>query len=99
MHVGLLQYNSYIANLVPRDPAIVVKHEGSESSEMKVTYDQQTDTLNVILRDDVAVIDSDQGRGVVVDYGEDGLLVSIEVLEASSWVTDPTKVDFEQLGK
>ena len=51
------------------------------------------------MTDDVAVIDSDQGRGVVVDYGEDGLLVSIEVLEASSWVTDPTKVDFEQLGK
>ena len=73
----------YIANLVPRDPVIAVKQEGLESSEMKVTYDQQTDTLNVILRDDVAVIDSDQGRGVVFDYGEDGLLVSIEVLEAS----------------
>ena len=38
-------------------------------------------------------------QGVVLDYGEDGHLVSIEVLEASSWVTDATHVDFERTGQ
>ncbi|MEC9380863.1 MAG: DUF2283 domain-containing protein [Candidatus Latescibacterota bacterium] len=67
---------------------------------MKVTYDQQTDTLSVILRNDVAVVDSDEEKqGVVLDYGEDGHLVSIEVLEASSWVTDATHVDFARTGQ
>ena len=67
---------------------------------MKVTYDQQTDTLSVILRNDVAVVDSDEEKqGVVLDYGEDGHLVSIEVLAASSWVTDATHVDFERTGQ
>lgn len=67
---------------------------------MKVTYDQQTDTLSVILRNDVAVVDSDEEKqGVVLDYVEDGHLVSIEVLEASSWVTDATHVDFKRTGQ
>ena len=67
---------------------------------MKVTYDQQTDALSVILRNDVAVVDSDEEKqGVVLDYGEDGHLVSIEVLEAASWVTDATHGDFERTGQ
>ena len=40
---------------------------------MKVTYDQATDTLTIVLKDGVTVAESDEDRaGVVLDYDADG---------------------------
>ena len=59
---------------------------------MKVNYDSQTDTLTVVLRD-APVAESDEDKpGVVLDYDDDGNLVSIEILDASTRVTDPRSV-------
>lgn len=62
---------------------------------MKINYDARTDSLTVILREDVAVAESDEDKpGVVLDYDKDGNLVSIEVLDASRRVTDAQRVEF-----
>ena len=62
---------------------------------MKVSYDPRTDTLSVILRDDAVVTESNEDKpGIILDYDQDGNLVSLEVLDASKRVSDARKVDF-----
>lgn len=63
---------------------------------MKVTYDQKTDTLSVILREGVPVAESDEDKpGVILDHDEEGNLVSLEVLDASKRVTEARKMEFQ----
>lgn len=63
---------------------------------MKVTYDQKTDTLSVILREGVPVAESDEDKpGVILDYDDHGNLVSLEVLDASKRVTDARRIEFQ----
>ncbi len=50
---------------------------------MRLIYDPETDTLSLILREG-KVAESDELReGIIVDYGADGRIVSLEVLDAS----------------
>ena len=59
---------------------------------MKVIYDEDTDTLTLILRD-VPVAESDEDKpGLILDYDASGHLVSIEVLDASTCVEDPRSI-------
>jgi len=63
---------------------------------MKVTYDQQTDTLSVVFRDDAHIAESDEDKpGVILDYDALGNLVSLEILDASKRVTETRKIEFE----
>jgi uncharacterized protein YuzE len=63
---------------------------------MKVSYDTKTDTLSVILRENVVVAESDEDKpGVILDYDDKGNLVSLEILDASTRVTDASKVEFQ----
>jgi uncharacterized protein YuzE len=63
---------------------------------MKAIYDARTDTLSIILRADIAIAESDEDKpGVVLDYGEDGNLVSLEFLDASKRVTEVRRMEFE----
>ncbi len=63
---------------------------------MKVTYDEKTDTLTVILKEGVAVAESDEDKpGVILDYDERGDLVSLEILDASKRVTEARKIEFQ----
>jgi uncharacterized protein YuzE len=63
---------------------------------VKVTYDPRTDALSVILRDDVAVAESDEDKpGVILDYDADGNLVSLEILDASKRVTDTRRIEYQ----
>ena len=66
---------------------------------MKVFYDPRTDTLSVVLKEDVQVAESDEDKpGVILDYDEKGNLVSLEILDASQRVTDTRKIEFETIG-
>ena len=66
---------------------------------MKATYDARTDTLSIILKPDVAVAESDEDKpGVILDYDEDGNLVSLEILDASKRVGEPRRIEFEMTG-
>jgi YD repeat-containing protein len=63
---------------------------------MKVSYDQRTDTLSIILKENVPVSESDEEKpGVILDYDEQGNLVSLEVLDASTRVTHAHKIEFQ----
>lgn len=62
---------------------------------MKVIYDPETDTLDLILKD-AEIAESDEVReGVIVDYGRDGTIVSIEILDASLHTTEPRSIIYE----
>jgi uncharacterized protein YuzE len=63
---------------------------------MKVTYDPKTDTLTVLLRDNVPVAESDEDKpGVILDYDVEGNLVSLEILDASRRVSETRKIEFQ----
>jgi uncharacterized protein YuzE len=62
---------------------------------MKVTYDLKTDTLSVIFKDRTPIAESDEDKpGVILDYDAKGNLVSLEILDASSRVSDTRRVEF-----
>ena len=43
---------------------------------MKVRYDRKTDTLSIVLRDNMKVFESDEDKpGVILDYDKDGNLI------------------------
>ena len=66
---------------------------------MKATYDEQTDTLTLILKEGAIVAESDEDNpGVILDYDAAGNLVSIEVLDASQRVTDAKTVEMLKVG-
>ena len=64
---------------------------------MKVSYDSRTDTLRFVLRPDTPVEESDETRhGIVIDYDELGNIVSLEILDASTRVTEADRVEFQR---
>jgi uncharacterized protein YuzE len=66
---------------------------------VKVTYDAATDSLTVILKEQAAIAESDEDKpGIILDYDEDGNLVSLEVLDASKRVTEAKKIEFQTTG-
>ena len=66
---------------------------------MRVQYDPHTDTLNLFLKEGVEIVESDEDKpGIILDYDENGHLVSLEILDASQRVTEAEKVDFQMTG-
>lgn len=62
---------------------------------MKVIYDQETDTLTVIFKD-APVAESDESKpGVILDYDNEGDIISIEILDASKRVTQVRNIEFQ----
>ena len=65
---------------------------------MKVTYDEHTDTLTVVFRDGVPVAESDEDKpGVILDFDEQGNLISLEILDASRRVGEPRRIEFQTM--
>ncbi|MBI2850243.1 MAG: DUF2283 domain-containing protein [Chloroflexi bacterium] len=65
---------------------------------MKVIYDSETDTLSLLFRD-TPIVESDELReGLIIDYGSDGKIVSVEVLDASEHVAEPKEIAYELRG-
>jgi uncharacterized protein YuzE len=66
---------------------------------MKATYDPVTDTLTIILKENTPVAESDEEKpGVILDYDNQGDLVSLEILDASSRVTETRRMEFQMTG-
>ena len=65
---------------------------------MKVTYDTRTDTLTIILMEGASVAESDEDKpGVILDYDEQGNLISLEVLDASRRVSNAHKIEYQAM--
>ncbi len=63
---------------------------------MKIAYDRKTDSFSVILKESVAVAESDEDKpGVILDYDEHGDLIALENLDASLRVTEARKIEYE----
>ena len=61
---------------------------------MKVTYDQETDSLTITLRY-ARIKDSDEVRpGVIADFGYDGGVVRFEIMQASRVVKNAREIQF-----
>ena len=65
---------------------------------MKITYDQETDTITIRLKD-ITIAESDElQEGIVADFDNDGNIVGLEIFEASKRVTQPQNLFFESKG-
>ncbi len=62
---------------------------------MKVIYDQTADTLTIIFTE-APVAESDEDKpAVVLDYDDQGNLVSLEIMDASRRVNVPSKIEYQ----
>ena len=65
---------------------------------MKITYDPETDTLTILLRE-THISESDElQEGIIADLDGSGNIVGLEILEASKRVTQPQNLIFESKG-
>ena len=63
---------------------------------MRVRYSAKTNSLSVVLKDNMPVRESDEDKpGVILDYDKEGNLISFEILDASKRVTETRNVDFQ----
>ena len=61
---------------------------------MKVTYDQETDSMTITLRDE-RIKESDEVRpGLIADFGYDGGVVRFEIMQASKIVKNTREIQF-----
>ena len=61
---------------------------------MKVTYDAETDSMTIVLRDE-RIKESDEVRpGVIADFGNDGRVVRFEIMQASRAVENTKEMRF-----
>jgi uncharacterized protein YuzE len=61
---------------------------------MRVTYDRETDTMTISLRDE-RIKESDEVRpGVIADFGYDGGIVRFEILDVSKVVANTREMQF-----
>ncbi len=62
---------------------------------MKVKYDKEVDILYIKLSD-APIKESDENKpGVILDYAEDGVIVGIEILNASIKMPQPNILEHE----
>ena len=66
---------------------------------MRIVYDRETDTLTVVFSD-AKIVESDEARpGIILDWDDEGNLVSIEVVRASERLGSPAEVRFSLEGQ
>ena len=62
---------------------------------MKVKYDKEVDVLYIVFNEK-KIKESDEDKpGIILDYDKDGLIVGIEILDASKKMKNPATVEYE----
>jgi uncharacterized protein YuzE len=61
---------------------------------MKVTYDRETDSMTITLRDERIKESNEIRPGVIADFGYDGGIVRFEILQASKVVQNTREIQF-----
>lgn len=62
---------------------------------MKVKYDKEVDILYITLSCDPIKESDEYKPGIIIDYSENGSIVGIEILNASTQMPNPTRVEYE----
>jgi uncharacterized protein YuzE len=62
---------------------------------MRVIYDTGTDTLSIILNEQPIAESDEEKPGVILDFDASGNVVSLEILDASRRVDQPTQMVYE----
>lgn len=62
---------------------------------MKAIYDPETDILTFVLRKGKVKESDELKQGIVVDYDQQGRIISIEILDASIHTSKPMEVAYE----
>ncbi len=65
---------------------------------MKITYDPETNTLTIRLKDALIKESDELCEGFVADYDDEGNIVGLEIFDASHRVTEPQNMVFESMG-
>jgi YD repeat-containing protein len=66
---------------------------------MKVTYDAETDTLTVLLRDAPTATSEEERSGVILDYDAADRLIALEILDASTRVDGVDTVQLQVVAR
>ena len=62
---------------------------------MVIKYDKESDIIYIQFSDN-KIVESDEDKpGVILDYGENGEIVGIEVLNASKKTNQPNGISYE----
>ncbi len=60
---------------------------------MTVRYDPEVDALSIRLKSATVETSDEIQEGVILDYGPDGAIIGVDILDASERVDDPMKVE------
>jgi len=62
---------------------------------MKVKYDKEVDVLYIVFSENKIKESDEEKSGIILDYDKQGLIVGIEILDASKRMKNPNKVEYE----
>ena len=62
---------------------------------MKVKYDKDVDVLYIGFSEEKIKESDEEKPGIILDYDDQGLIVGIEILNASKRMGNPAKVEYE----
>ncbi|MFZ4664454.1 MAG: DUF2283 domain-containing protein [Caldilineaceae bacterium] len=65
---------------------------------MRVTFDERTDTLTIILNENPVIESDEEKPGIILDYDKDGNIVALEILDASTRILQPRQMVYELAG-
>ena len=66
---------------------------------MRIIFDPETNTLNLIFREEKIAESDEIKEGIIIDYGKDGKIVSMEILDASEQISEPRGILYELKSK
>ena len=62
---------------------------------MKVKYDKENDILYIRFSDAPVIESDEEKKGLILDYGAEGNIIGIEILNASKNIGQPSKLEYE----
>lgn len=62
---------------------------------MKVKYDKEVDVLYIKLSNEPIIESDEEKPGIIIDYSAAQHIVGIEILNASTKMSSPIKVEYE----
>jgi len=66
---------------------------------MRIIFDPDTNTLNLIFREEKIAESDEIKEGIIIDYSKDGKIVSMEILDASEQISEPRGILYELKSK